>query len=171
MSQLPELSGDDALCAELWRLGIHFVNSAPDSGVREMAPVDLVCGLAESRDARVQLAVISLLLALPRFGEVLPSSAVRLSGEARVLLMCYAHAAAPLQREHASRLDRLSQWLPTPFGVSLDLPSTLSAKEQLDALAQRQGELCGGNVNWLATYEQAAARMLARWAWEAECAA
>jgi len=173
MDQTIQYGDGDALCAELWRLGVHFVNSATGSTAQEIAPVDLLCGLAASQDARVQLAIIPLLLTLPTFAEVLPESANRLSGEPRVLLMCYAQAAALLQRKHAEHLlalNRLPQWLPTPFSAALDLPAS-SPEEQLNALAQRQGRLSGETIDWLATYEQVAARMLARWAWEAECAA
>jgi hypothetical protein len=173
MCQAVDRCGDDALCAELWRLGVHFLNCANDDP-RSLAPLDLLCGLAQSQNARVQLAIIPLLLARPEYAEALPRCAAALSGQARVRLVCYAHAAAVLQREHAERLTqlrRLPQWLPSPFAAELGLAVSGSQEDQLRALAQRQGALGGEDINWLATYEQAAARMLARWEWEAQCAA
>ncbi len=97
-----------------------------------------------------------------------------LAGQARVRLMCYATAAALLKQEHRSHLYSVGcgeERIDDVFSSDLDLESTGSVEDRLAALAQRQASITGRDLNWRATYEHAAERLMTRLEREAEWAA
>ena len=83
--------------------------------------------------------------------------------------MCYATAAMLLQRKYADQLREggfLQGVLPGWFAADLDVPTDTDPQTALQVLSQRQRVLSGEKLNWLATYEQAGQRFIARLAWE-----
>ena len=165
---------DDRLVGELWARGVPFVGGAVETGTESLADDLLLAGLASSADARVQLAIIPLLLRHPHLARALRQAADVLSGQARIRLMCYATAAALLQDEHGQRLSRTgcaADRIDDIFSSDLDLVSAGSVEARLATLAQRQASLTGRDLNWRATYEHAAERLMTRLEREAAWAA
>lgn len=165
---------DDRLVGELWARGVPFVGGAVETGAEPLVDEALLAGLASSADARVQLAIIPLLLRHPHLARALRQAADVLSGQARIRLMCYATAAALLQEEHGQRLSRMgcaADRIDDIFSSDLDLVSAGSVEDRLATLAQRQASLTGRDLNWRATYEHAAERLMTRLEREAAWAA
>ena len=156
---------DDRLVGELWAWGVPFVGGRVETGTERLSGQELLAGLAASPDARIQLAIIPLLLRHPRLGVALQSAADRLAGQARIRLMCYGAAAALMQEAHGPRLRAVGcgpERIADVFSAELDLPATGDLEARIDALAQRQADLSGRDLNWRATYEHAAERLMAR---------
>ncbi|HQY27100.1 MAG TPA: hypothetical protein PLL45_19630 [Thermoflexales bacterium] len=165
---------DDRLVGELWARGVAFVGGSVETGAEPLADELLLAGLASSAVARVQLAIIPLLLRYPHLAHALRQAADMLAGPARVRLMCYATAATLLQQEHGQRLVGTGcgeERIDDVFSSDLDLVSTVSVEDRLAALAQRQASLTGRDLNWRATYEHAAERLMTRLEREAAWAA
>jgi hypothetical protein len=145
----------DHLAAELERLGVPFL--MPQGQPSEpLSPVDLLVGLAAVEDARLQLALIPLLLTRPDYAEHVNTAAMQLDHDNRVLLTCYYTAAMLLQRKHNFRPGTSPgevTRLPDLFSQSLGLVAVGGVDDQLFALANRHGELSGEPINWLGTYE------------------
>ena len=156
------LSGD-LLASELNRLGVPSVRGASGSAPAE--PAYLLADLAASREARLRVAIIPLLLWRPRLASAAPAAVERLSARAQTVLKCYYTAALLLHRKHARRLSALGagrQPLPDYFSRQLGLARTGGFDERLAALARRHAVLSGEAINWLGTYEHAADSFLAR---------
>ncbi len=157
---------DERLIAELDALGVHFLwRLAPVDRVDDMDPARLLASLAASRDARVRLAIIPLLLHRPDFAAHVPEALDCAPVDARLYLMCYYTAARYLQwkyRYELARLDGAGALLPDLFSDELGLEDVTDPDDGLADLAQRHATLSGEAINWLGTYQHAAERWLAR---------
>lgn len=156
---------DEALVSELNTLGVHFLNGGDGRRQPRLPQTALLTGLAASSDARVQLALIPLLLVQPMYSQEAPVAAAQLQGHAHILFCCYYTAAVYLQRREAAELqalqlptDPLPDWFATALGISVQDDFTLA----LRALALRQQQLCQDATNWLGAYEHAFQRLLRR---------
>jgi hypothetical protein len=78
-------------------------------------------------------------------------AAKKLNPVAQLILKCFYSAAIWLEQKHLSRKE-----LPDLFSKGLNLTPTTDPDENLRALAKRQRELSGSQVNWLGTYQHAA---------------
>ena len=157
---------DERLIAELDALGVHFLwRLAPVDQVDDMDPARLLASLAASREARVRLAIIPLLLHRPDFAAYVPEAFDLAPVDARLYLMCYYTAARYLQwkyRHEPARLDGAGALLPDLFSDELGLANVQDPDDGLADLAQRHATLSGEAINWLGTYQHAAERWLAR---------
>lgn len=155
---------DERLAAELDRLGVHFIRAhAISEGHIPISPTTLLAALACSREARMQLALIPLLLVRPEFASAAGDAASRLAGLPRLTLACYYTAAMLLQRKHETRLRVFGfgqERLPDIFGRELGVSPSTDVDQSLRLLAQRQAVLSGRSLNWYGTYEHAAERLL-----------
>lgn len=159
--QLP----DEVLVSALSALGVHFLNGG-DSRLQTWLPrTALLTGLAASSDARVQLALIPLLLVQPTYAQEAPVAAAQLQGHAHILFCCYYTAAVYLQRRETAVLQAVqlpTDPLPNLFTATLGLSAQDDCTLALRALAVRQQELFQDATNWLGAYEHAFQRLLRR---------
>lgn len=160
-----QLLPDEALVSELSALGIHFLNGSDGRQQPRLPRTALLTGLAASDDARVQLALIPLLLVQPTYAQEAPGAAEQLQGHAHTLFCCYYTAAVYLQRREIAELqavqlptDPLPNLFATALGIAMQDDCTLT----LRALALRQQQLCQDATNWLGAYEHAFQRLLRR---------
>jgi hypothetical protein len=175
------LTGDQ-LVVELERLGLRYLSrSASQEPSAPLAPDALIAGLAASPEARLRSALIPLFLWRPDYASAAwavgahgrapqpdghappPDGRAPLPDKARLMLQCCYSAAVALQRRYAVRLAQLGRPvtpLPDIFAVALDLPPMADPAARLAAVAARHAQLSGEAINWLGTYEQAAATFL-----------
>lgn len=156
---------NEILAAELERLGVRFVTTQSDepSPYPPLSRQELIRGLAMSGEARLQMALIPLLIVRPAYAQAVAQVATGLTGPSRVTLVCYYTAARLLQRTYDERLDFLNPKcapLPDLFGTELNLPETGSAEAMLQRLAQRHADLSGRRLNWYGTYHHAVSGIL-----------
>lgn len=157
---------NDRLALALHQMDVRFVNSqVPDvqETVHELSPAALVCGLVESDEARLRVAIIPLLLRQPDLAAAVSQAGGQLSGSGLITLRCYYTAAAILQQRHSEQLRRLfgsQPRLPDLFSLALGLPDSPLPDSLLAALAMRHAELCEMPINWLGTYTHAAENYL-----------
>lgn len=155
----------DDLLTELNILGVPFLMTNQQTEHLPMPPTALLAGLAVDSDARVQIAIIALLLVRPDYASHAPQVAAMLPSAPRLLFMSYCAAATLLQKKYALQLNGLlGQRIPLPdlFFDELDLPKIEDQDVQLRELSARQRTLSGEKLNWLGTYEQAAQRLITR---------
>jgi hypothetical protein len=154
----------DELVGALDALDVPFlVGGIQDEAARALTPAELMEGLAQSPEARVRSALIPLLLRHPEFAEAALLAAGHLQPPARYTLELSYTAALLLQRKYAERLSHL-------LGVQPDLPDLFSkplgielpedGEVSLQRLGQRHAQLTGLDLNWIATYEHAAKRLI-----------
>lgn len=156
---------DEALVSELSALGIHFLNGGDGRQQPRLPQTTLLTGLAASSDARVQLALIPLLLVQPTYAQEAPVAAEQLQGHAHILFCCYYTAAVYLQRRETAALQTMqlpTHPLPDWFTSTLDISMQDDCTLALRALALRQQQLCQDATNWLGAYEHAFQRLLRR---------
>jgi hypothetical protein len=159
MSDPTTLTGDQ-LTNALYSLGVHFImgGEGRDESLHKH-PAQLIAALAESKEARLRLSLIPLLLEHPEFAPHAISAAKKLNPSARLLLQCYYTAAVCLGDKYRSRLDLLigrKLSLPDHFSHELGMEITDDPEKNLKLLAQRHQVLSGAHVNWLGTYQHAA---------------
>jgi hypothetical protein len=154
----------DRLVAELERLGLRYLSRGPlPEANAPLAPEALISGLTASSEARLRAALIPLFLWRTEYATAALAVANWISGKPRVTLLCYYSAAIALQRRHATRLRELGRpdvSLPDLFAMALDLPPLDDPEPRLAAVAERHAQLSGEAINWLGTYEHAAATFL-----------
>ena len=154
----------DRLVAELERLGLRYLSRGPlPEPNTPLTPEALISGLAASPEARLRAALIPLFLWKTAHAASALAVAVALNGRARITLLCYYSAAVALQRRYAATLSNLGcpdVSLPDLFAVTLDLPPLDDPESRLAAVAERHAQLSGEAINWLGTYEHAAATFL-----------
>ncbi len=156
---------DDELVGALDALDVPFLmGGVQNRASATLTPAALMQGLVQSPEARVRSALIPLLLRHPEFAaEARLAAAQPLSQPERDTLQTFYTAALLLQRKYRDRLEPL-------FGVQPPLPDLFSARlrvdisgdpdESLQRLAQRHAQLTGLELNWLATFEHAAERLI-----------
>jgi hypothetical protein len=158
------LTADD-LVAELNVLGVPFLTGRKKRSLAQLAPVDLLISLAQDEDARMQVALIPLLLVRPDYAHAAPKVVQSLPQALRLLFMCYFTAAVLLQQKYAERLRALlgdQPLLPDLFFAELGVPVEGETSVRLRTLGEQQRILSGVKLNWLATYEYAAQRLITR---------
>ena len=119
-------------------------------------PARLLAALAESKEARLRLALIPLFLEHPEFAAHVRTVAKKLDTAARLTLQCYYTAAVWLGKQYQPH----KKLLPDYFSKELNLSPTDNPAKNLRSLAKRHQELSGTQVNWLGTYRHAAQRWL-----------
>jgi hypothetical protein len=153
------LTGEN-LANSLHALGVEFIFGGTESSETPPPnPSQLIAALAQSREARLRLALIPLFLEHPEFSAHVQAAARQVRGAARLTLQCYYSAAVWLQQKYRLRLQSLIGNQPTLtdiFGGELELQYSNTPEENLQKLAHRHQELSGEKVNWLGTYEHAA---------------
>ena len=156
---------DDVLVGELDALGIHFLTGGDDRAQPRLPPAALLAGLAASGDARVQSAIIPLLLVRPDYAQGAVTASQQLRGRTNALFCCAYTAAVYLQCEHAAALRAAglpTEPLPNLFAAALGLPFPPTDDQALRNLALRQRQLLHDASNWLSAYEHAVERLLRR---------
>jgi hypothetical protein len=127
-------------------------------------PVRFLAALAASKEARLRLALIPLLLQHPEFSAYVRSAIKIIEPSARVTLQCYYMAAYFLQRIYRPKLDAVvgeKAWLPDIFSNELLLACSDDDEINLEQLAERHKNLSGAQVNWSGTYHHAVRKWLA----------
>jgi len=159
------LINDDALVGELNALGVHFLSGGDSRLQPTLTPAALLVGLASSPDARVQLALIPLLLVRPDYSQEALVVAHQLQGRSHSLFCCYYTAAVYLQRQYMAALQAVqlpTEPLPNLFAATLKLSPQANSLQALERLALRQQEVLQDVANWLGAYEHAIQRLLRR---------
>ncbi len=152
MSASFSITGDQ-LANTLNVLGVRFIMGGQDKDeMLSRQPEHLLAALAQSDEARLRLALIPLFLEHPEFALYAQAAAHRLQPAARLTLQCYYTAALCLQQIFSPQ----SKPLPDLFSGELNLKLGEDPEENLRALAKRQRELSGAQVNWFGTYHHAA---------------
>lgn len=157
------VSSTDELVGALDARGVPFLTGGMQSPrALALTPDELLLGLARDTDARVQLAVIPLLLVHPEYAEVVPAVASQLEGSNQLTFRFYYTAAYFLQRKYWGELSQVigkHQMLPDLFSFLLAIQET-EPDAALVALGKRHQTLSGEPFNWRGTYEHAAKRLL-----------
>jgi hypothetical protein len=168
----PNQPSEAALAWQLEHLGLPFVGAASeDAPFSALSTEALIAALADSKEARLRMALIPLFVANPGYAYFVPRVRYRLVGQAKVTLVCYYTAAVLLQRKYAQRLARLgldSTELPDLFSHALELLPSDDTDAQLVSLAEQQARMSGRSLNWYGTYVHAIERFIRRMELEAE---
>lgn len=142
------LSGEQ-LAGALLTLGVRFVlGDGPGGAALAAEPARLLAALAQSTEARLRLALIPLLLHRPELAVHARRAAAACPPAARLTLQCYYTAAVWLAAPGH---------LPDLFSPDLQLSPGPDPQQNLTLLALRHRELSGAPINWLGTYQHAAA--------------
>ncbi len=157
----------DELVGVLDALDVHFLSGGVDSSrTRPVQPRELFAELATQEDARLQLAIIPLLLRHPEFAESAHEATAHLPDRPRHTLQLFYTAAVFLQRQHYTILTRLvdspQPLLPNDYADEYGLPSEDDPSLSLRLLGQKHAELSGLAINWTGAYQHAANRFISR---------
>lgn len=151
---------EDELVSALWARGIRVF---PKTGVASsLSDGEVIYGLMTSTEARLQLAIIPLLLGFPScdaaVGQILDS----LSPAQRATLAFYYQAACYIQVLERDRLI-VEHYLQDRFSAELSLPRASELQDNppkledaLEATARLQATTMGLDLNWLEAYKKAA---------------
>ncbi len=142
---------EDKLVSELWAWDVRFILGSKPDHPPTLSPANLIMALSESHEARLQLSLIPLFLRHPEFAIHVSAVAKKNNPEYQLILKCFYSAAVWLEQKHLSRKE-----LPDLFSKELGLSPNSNSEENLRALAKRQRELSGSQINWLGTYQHAA---------------
>ncbi len=142
---------EDQLVSELWAWDVRFILGSKPDYPPSLPPASLIAALTKSREARLQLSLIPLFLRHPEFAVHVNAVVKKINPEYQLILKCFYSAAVWLEQKHLSRKE-----LPDLFSKELGLSTNSNAEENLRALAKRQKELSGSQINWLGTYQHAA---------------
>jgi hypothetical protein len=163
------LEADEALVAELYRLGVrHLARLSASAPERRFTPSDLIAALARHPLARFRASLILLFLRQPQWWEFVPTLTGQLEREARLALKMYYQAAVYLQCELAHRPTfKPPTTLPDLFSKEFGLPAVdslgpgpESAEAALMALGETHARLSGRAYNWAGSYRQNIPRFL-----------
>jgi hypothetical protein len=150
---------ENQLVSELWARDVRFLMGEQLTPTPTLDAAHLIASLAQSKEARLRLALIPLFLRHPEFSNEVITADERLSPAGQLYLRFYYTAAVVLQKKYWNRLVKIfGGQIPLPdlfsskLGVSLDAPPD----QALLQLAERHRILSGQFVNWLGTYEHAA---------------
>lgn len=164
MNVHPVTVSDDQLVSELWARDVPFLMGEQIGPTSLLDSATLIQSLAESRDARVRMALIPLFLRHPHFFSDAKKADKGLSSQpGQLYLRFYYTAALLLQRKFRERLIKI-------FGEQMQLPDLFSKKigialdsnpnHALARLAQQHQVLSDQHINWLETYEHGAERLV-----------
>ena len=154
------------LLGELNRIGIHLVISNDYSyPAAQIAPEELLGGLASQNDARLRFALIAVLLQIPEYTQYTSKVLDILDEYHCIIFKLYYTASHCLQLLYMNQLHRVLgdfQFLPDKYSQELQIPQAGTIKDQLHQLAKRHQEISGLSLNWYGTYNHAAQRVIAR---------
>lgn len=142
---------EDQLVSELWAWDVRFILGTAPNHPPMLSPVDLIVGLAESMEARLQLSLIPLFLHHPEFSQHAKIASEKLKPNLQLLLKCFYSAAVWLEQRHL-----LTNNLPDLFSKELGILPSENPEENLKKLAKRHQDLSSSKINWLGTYQHAA---------------
>ncbi len=142
---------EDQLVSELWAWDVRFILGVKPDYPPSLPPDGLIAALVESHEARLQLSLIPLFLRHPEFAVHVNAVVKKINPEYQLILKCFYTAAVWLEQKHLLRKE-----LPDMFSKELGLSLNTNPEENLRALAKRQKELSGSQINWLGTYQHAA---------------
>lgn len=142
---------EDQLVSELWAWDVRFILGVKPDYPPSLPPASLIASLTESSEARLQLSLIPLFLRHPEFSIHVNAVVNKINPEYQLILKCFYSAAVWLEQKHLSRKE-----LPDLFSKELRIYPNSNSEENLRALAKRQRELSGSQINWLGTYQHAA---------------
>lgn len=150
----------EQLVAALRRYGVRFLAPSDPQGEGDLSPQDLVARLVAHGDARLRLALISLFLLHPEWGEQVPTWLPSLEPSVAQEIKIWYQAAVYLQRLWWTRLGLyLGDFPPLPdwFSQELGLPSAQErqGKKGLYALADWHRQHSPYPFNRLASYQRA----------------
>ncbi len=152
MSNVISSTGEQ-LANALHVLGVKFIMGAEGADDElHKNPTRLLVELAQSKESRLRLSLIPLFLEHPEFSLYVNKAARKLESTARVTLECYYTAAIFIRKKYQPRRKPL----PDHFSKKLNLSLTNDVEENLRALAKRQREISGIQINWFGTYQHAA---------------
>lgn len=163
------LEADEALVAELYRLGVrHLARLSASAPERRFTPSELIAALARHPLARFRASLSLLFLRQPQLWEFVPRLVGQLEPDARLALKMYYQAAVYLQRELAHQPTFKPQtMLPDLFSQEHGLPTADSirpgpqgAEAALTALDETHARLSGRAYNWAGSYRQNIPRFL-----------
>jgi hypothetical protein len=152
MRQTVTTTGDQ-LTNALHTLGVHFLMGGQNNDESlHLQPIRLIAALAESKEARLRLALIPLFLEHPEFTGYVRAAAQNLPRLAQLTLQFYYSAAVWLGQIHQPQKPSLPDHFSRELGISI----TNNPQTNLIVMARRHQELSHAQVNWLGTYEHAA---------------
>ncbi|HQU37306.1 MAG TPA: hypothetical protein PLR65_12050 [Anaerolineales bacterium] len=155
---------EEQLVSELWARDVRFLMGEQISQHPLLDSATLIQSLADSRDARVRMALIPLFLRHPDFfGDAKKADEALSSQPSQLYLRFYYTAAVLLQRKYRERLIRIFGehiQLPDLFSRRLDVSLDSNPNDALVRLAERHQVLSGQRINWLETYEHGAERLV-----------
>lgn len=146
-----ETISEDDLVSELWARDVRFILGSVPNHLPKLSPSELIIGLAQSNEARLQLSLIPLFLRRPEFSKYVNEVIGNLNSSQQLILKCFYTASIWLEQKYL-----LTKKLEDLFSKELDLTLSINPEENLQSLAIRQYELSGEKINWLGTYEHAA---------------
>lgn len=147
---------NDRLANGLRFLGVNFI--AADQEFPESIhkhPAQLIKALAQSKEARLRLSIIPLILDHPEFARYILKISKTLNQPEQLTLQCYYTAALFYQKKF-STLVEIKQELPDFFSDDLGLEQCSDLDVCLENLAARHQILSQSFVNWQGTYQHAA---------------
>lgn len=163
MAVSPPLT-DDQLVSELWARDVRFLMGKQLTPKPLLDPAHLIASLAQSGDARVRLSLIPLFLRHPEFANAVKSADDLLAHQSsQLVLRFYYTAAVLLQRKNVERLEKIfgqQTHIPDLFSHKLGITLQEKPDQALAQLAEHHQILSGRFINWLATYEHGAERLI-----------
>lgn len=142
---------EDDLVSELWARDVRFILGSAPNHPPKLSPSELIIGLVESNEARLQLSLIPLFLRHPEFDKYVNEVVDKLNSSSQLILKCFYSAAVWLEQKHLS-----TNSLEDLFSKELNITLSTNPAENLQSLAIQQQELSGEKINWFGTYEHAA---------------
>lgn len=154
----PQIS-DDQLVSELLLRDVLFVRGNQLTDTPTLSPNILLASLAESKDARVCLSLIPLLLRHPEFAPKAELVEENLETQKAKLYLCFYYTAALLfQRMYKKTLTKYLGYqseIPDLFSTKLGVDIAQDPDMALHELAERHKVLSGQRINWIGTYRHA----------------
>ncbi|HQV94794.1 MAG TPA: hypothetical protein PLA27_00820 [Anaerolineales bacterium] len=155
---------EDQLVSELWARDVPFLLGEQISPAPLLDPTTLIQSLAQSKDARVRMALIPLFLRHPEFsGEARKADETMPAQSSQLVLRFYYTAASLLQQKYREQLVKLygnQKRLPDLFSNKLGVSLNDDPNKLLLKLAKRHQVLSGQRINWLESYEHSAERLI-----------
>ncbi|MEW6083700.1 MAG: hypothetical protein AB1607_03800 [Chloroflexota bacterium] len=155
---------EDQLVSELWARDVPFLIGEQISPAPLLETTTLIQSLAQSKEARIRMALIPLLLRHPEFfSEVRKADLTMSSQPSQLFLRFYYTAAFLLQKKYREQLLKIygkQKRLPDLFSSKLGVLLGDDPDEILANLAKRHQIMSGQHINWLETYEHSAERLV-----------
>jgi hypothetical protein len=159
----PVLTKTDILIENLTLRDVpYFARADVPVEIPSLSDSEILTELSTHEGARIQMALIPLLLRCPSFSDVVPDVVDTLSDSDGAVLKLYYTAAVLLQSIHENELRRFLgdiSLLKDIYSKELEVEGD-SAEERLHSLAASHARLSGLDINWVGTYRHSAERFL-----------